>query len=387
MANKKITGRKARKKVVRRSDRSSPFNRFIKSNKSIKNMSFSAEEVDNVSKDIDYLIKEGRKYCSDTNFDSYSTTINFDPAFAAYLLERCSYVRQRRIKNNKIKRFVRDIYNDNWRSISIINISVIKDEDGNDVPYLINGQHRAKAVIEIGQPIEVTISIVFRDNFDEVNEDYKAIDNTPGRSNNDRNRADGLHLKYNIPETYIACISNAIVHIISGFDKDLVRYARMDHSIRSRAIEDYIDDGLKYLKCIKGSDIYQKIKIAPIMSVGMITFCHKPRKANEFWSIVARGNDHANHPAMKLREFIILSNNRDRNGNKKNVSFAEYSRIVAYCWNKFINRLDIENTSFIVNINDAIRIDGCVNYSGIYTHMPYGFFFDKSWKMPKKVIK
>lgn len=288
-----------------------------------------------------------------------SESIFLTPQLATEFVENECFPDQRRISQNKLDRFAADIEADRF-SPSVMEMACSPGER-----WLIDGQHRCRAVVMTGKPIWVTMVHLRCRNIEEAGHLYGDKDNVPPRSKKDVYIAEGIDKWFGKKKGKMRAVDGAVRMIVQGFapfGPITIRASVILGSSRVRVIlaQQWFPTGVEYLNAVwDAGDKILKDRLCkpPAIAIGMIAFRYRKAEAGEFWPAVA-ANDRLMRgtPEHALVKFL---HENDITGN----DYPIYARAVASAWNARFDRRTLHNVRKPADAKDPIKIAG-TDYTG-----------------------
>ncbi|HWX75987.1 MAG TPA: hypothetical protein VNY32_00840, partial [Candidatus Acidoferrales bacterium] len=176
--------------------------------------------------------------------------------------------------------------------------------------YLIDGQHRLKAVSYYGKPVKMLIMIKKATSTKQIEEWYASIDQGLRRTAYDAIRAQGLSSDLGINDTQAGRVSGAVRLIASGFidmtagvgkDKHVrMRGARSNARV-SELLREWASEAKRYFELVHGGETANMHLFlrAPVIACALLTIRHSPEKARDFWYEMARDDGLRAHDPRK----------------------------------------------------------------------------------------
>lgn len=270
-----------------------------------------------------------------------STQQEVSPQLAQDYLDKCVYLRQRNIRTQVVDRYASAMTEGMWMPDKEIKMVYFQGRR-----YLVNGQHRLRAVIQSNTPQSFVISTWMADNQTDLDDIYSTEDTGSSRHFGDIARSQGLDSDTGLSITDLNSAKAAIQFIKHGFTRtsgkptldsmimvDLVRETYSD------AIHAYLDiaDGCN------GTGFRRKMLRAPIFAVALVTLTESASSLGServlgFWTGLAEDDGlRAGDPRKVAREHLVsttLGSSRSRD----TMTTANYTaRYIANCFNAWIS--------------------------------------------------
>jgi hypothetical protein len=215
--------------------------------------------------------------------------------------------------------------------------------------YLIDGQHRLKAISLYSRPVKMPVMRRAARSMKQIQEWYSSIDQGLRRTAHDAIRAQGLSGELGINDTYASRLSGAVRLIASGFldmtagtgkDKNVrVRGARSNAFV-SELLRRWAPEARAYFELVHGGEstnmhLFQR---APVIACGLLTIRYAPEKAQEFWSGMAQDDGlRAHDPRKRFLNWL-------RNG--KRMGPGKAARGFAVAWRAFLEDKELQLIRF-----------------------------------------
>lgn len=228
--------------------------------------------------------------------------------------------------------------------------------------FVSNGQHTMLAIIEYGQPVQVTVR-----RSSGTSDELKVImtvghDKGIARTTHDSFVFYGADNDPDIVSSHINKMAAAI------------RFAKRNFGVTAHAVgrvsDIYIIETLpawkpEYLKLRDAimpctSDMRNSIMRSDALSVALLTFYFQPQKAHEFWSGVASGaNLDKYDPRLRANQYLVAA--RYNPNRHKSEGGNVTSRKIIYAWNRFFEGSELVRLP-------GIDAKGIVSISGTGTY-------------------
>lgn len=200
--------------------------------------------------------------------------------------------------------------------------------------FLVDGQHRLRAIIKTGIPTDLTVMWESAETMDDVAKSYRNIDVGLIRTVVDRLGTDAGIKGLGLSGSQLTSIAGAYRVLSDGFVTSKPRHD--DPNTRSieariRAIHRWADQGYMYFKSVQGATamLAHRFMLAPVCAVGLVTMKYQEDRAVDFWTSVARNDQlKARSPEQKLIEYLLSPASHGGQSN-------EIARKVATCWNAY----------------------------------------------------
>lgn len=259
------------------------------------------------------------------------------PAIAADWLENHNFERQRKSSKphvDYLTKCMTDGTFDGGETIRLVRW------DGNFV--VVNGQHRLRAILAFGRPVEIVVVITDVPGVQEAAQIYARIDRGRGRSLADVLRAFADYSDHGLTQTQAALISAGAVLIENQFSDAAMRASIYDSRSADHRHElaiAYSREGVRFLNTIAGGDslVCRMLTRRVVLAVALLTFGSERClvKAEEFWRGAAHDDGLAkDDPRKQLLRFL------QKMTNARVSEQQTLLRGVVCCWNAFFeNRM------------------------------------------------
>ena len=226
--------------------------------------------------------------------------------------------------------------------------------------YLIDGQHRLKAVTFYGKPVKMLVMIKKATSMKQIEEWYSSIDQGLRRTAHDAIRAQGLPGELEISETHAGRLSGAVRLIASEFidmtagvgkDKHIRMRGARSNTLLSELMRMWAPEAKTYFDLVHGGEaanMYLFLR-APVIACALLTIRHMPEKAREFWSGMARDDGLRAHDPRK--RFLLWL------GKGKRVRPGTAARGFAVAWRAFLEGRELQLIR-IVDQSKPVEIEG-----------------------------
>lgn len=279
---------------------------------------------------------------------SYMETILMTPTLATEWLATLTLDRQRNINVARIADYAADIKAGKWRT-SIIEVRILQGKR-----YLVNGQHRLRAVINAGIPVYFDVITRIVDTERDLYADYAVIDRQLPRSTRQIIRAVNLASDLGMTEQQAGRLTAAMLPIASGFTAS---YARHDQARtvngRMELARAWNQEAIHAFATIGEGDKprIRTLYTVPVFSVALVTFRFQPEKAEIFWQKVATMvNLTEDDPAYTLAEYLMRIKVHNR-------IYANIWKACARTWNAYFTNRSLRYLKMLEG-NDPIEING-----------------------------
>jgi hypothetical protein len=177
--------------------------------------------------------------------------------------------------------------------------------------YLIDGQHRLKAVYLYGKPVSMPILEIPANDLDEVKQLYGNIDQGLKRSATDAIRAMGLSDQFGLPERRVQRMSGALRAIATRFTDTTAGASRGDarrqraltrsNAVNTTLLRAWEKEIHRYYEIVEGGEpsIVAMFERAAVLGCALLTIRYAPEDAIEFWGGSARDDGLSAHDPRK----------------------------------------------------------------------------------------
>lgn len=186
-----------------------------------------------------------------------------------------------------------------------------------DASYLIDGQHRLKAISLFGKSVTMPVLRRKAASMKEVREWYSSIDQGLRRTARDAIRAQGISAEIDLSERHAGRLSGAVKLIATGFSditsKNAARKGGVEvQQARSNAavsdlIREWAPEARTYFGLVQNGEPTNAYLFdrASVVACGLLTIRYVPDKASEFWREIARDSGLlANDPRKRFLVFL-----------------------------------------------------------------------------------
>lgn len=250
-----------------------------------------------------------------------------EPGHAAFLLATMPYARQRSIRRGHVAALVRAIRRGELVPSSLA-VAVLPDGRR----LLLDGQHRLKACVESGVPIQTIVVEYPCADEAEVNRLYAGFDRGAIRTMPEALTALGAGSYPALSARDVRILATVAEPILIGFQPRTPGHTPVLRSPATRAafIEDWAGVAATYSEqCLAGAARNQRDYLwrAAVASVALVTVRYRPEAAIPFWRSIATNDGLAKGTPAHALHYILWT--KAPNG----VGMPTYSRLVAACWN------------------------------------------------------
>jgi hypothetical protein len=215
--------------------------------------------------------------------------------------------------------------------------------------YLVDGQHRLKAISLFSKPVKMPVMRKAAASMKEIQEWYASIDQGLRRTAHDAIRAQGLSTELGISDTQAGRLSGAVRLIASEFidmtagvgkDKHVRMRGARSNALVSELLRAWSSEAKTYFDLVHGGEpanMYLFLR-APVIACGLLTIRHLPEKAKEFWSGMARDDGLRARDSRKRFLNWLRSGKRIRPGN--------VARGFAVAWRAFLEDKELQLIRF-----------------------------------------
>lgn len=223
-------------------------------------------------------------------------TVMMPPGIAKRILEELNFVGQRKINEARVIKHRRRIESGLWRGSFPITFAVLPSGS----MLLIDGQHRTKAIVEIGAPQPVTVIFAKVGTEAEARRLYAGFDEPDSkRTSGEVIDAVGLSGQVGLPRAFTSRLYNALpilrngLEVATGSEIEPEKYVSLfSTDSRLAEITAWRNEAEKYLECVQKTTgrVRAKLQSAGCMAVALYTFRHQPAKAHQFWNGLAEND-------------------------------------------------------------------------------------------------
>lgn len=262
------------------------------------------------------------------------------PEEARQMLAMWPYAGQRPLDMTRVKLYVQTMKNNQFYSMSDLEVAHAPDENGLVRGHLINGQHRLNAVIEADMQILFAIKHIRCEDMKEVGERYSVIDIQKIRTLTDGVRSLDLHTQWLVPSNDARALLHATQFLNVGFRK--TKRASMLYEKREIA-EPYAFPLRVFLGYVAGGvrQIVKQLKRQAPLAVAMVTVrearqVYGDEVVRDFWHGIAQDNGLVVGDPRKaaVRHLYDIG---QQNAKKVRSDDSEYTaRLIAVCFNHWV---------------------------------------------------
>lgn len=292
------------------------------------------------------------------------------PAIAAKMIADYEYKGQRNFRPFLVTRLARQMVLARWK------FSPIKLAHMDDKTFLVDGQHRLRAIVASGtSQMFCVMHSNCKNNF-EVAEEYNSCGTVVGaRTNTDSLRASGIADRLNIGSNAFSKLTAAVNIILTEFSPRPTRFlVARDDQEQAQVMEEYQEAMALYLDSIVGAGpaISKPLRWAGFLAAALIIFETDKQKADVFFR--AFSHNPSQYPATRELELFILPLTGGKGGTS--VSQLHIARAVASAWNRFYTKPLQPIRRFEIQDADApIRVAGSSYYTGTQNVDPLALTF------------
>lgn len=197
----------------------------------------------------------------------------------------------------------------------------------NGTEYLIDGQHRLKAITLHNQPIKMPVLKRIAKSMRQVQDWYSSIDQGLRRTARDAIRAQNIPQELDISERHAGRLSGAVKLIATGFSDVTAKNATLSGAtlnkaarVRARSnaavselLRAWAVEGRTYFNLLHGGEptnmyLFER---APVIACGLLTIRYVPERAVEFWQGIAR-DDGLSKDDPRKRFLVFLRDKKER---------------------------------------------------------------------------
>lgn len=280
--------------------------------------------------------------------DVETTAISVTPSGAEAMLLANRFEGQRAIKVPRVKVYESMMRGGEWMPGTVIKVAIVKGEDPQKSLYLLNGQHRLRAIVDSQTTQTCVIAWIKCDSLDDVRRLYVVEDDYSKRTNRDVVTALALPEKTGISKTMLSVSMGALRFIAANFNHDAPEYWSTADSLKLQ--KEYQEAIFWYDTILAGipRHIQSAMKRAAVMSVALVTIKYSDLVYNSqtdgntvhaFWSGIA-DNDGLKQgdPRQKALEHLLRVRmpTRARHGTTKHESAPLHARTIANYFNAWV---------------------------------------------------
>lgn len=214
------------------------------------------------------------------------------PGIAQRIIDELNFPRQRPIDKTRVASRLLLIRSGHWSSAFPITFARLPD----GTLWLIDGQHRLKAIAEHQVSMPVRIIIHDASNDAQVTALFTGFDRIDSvRTTEQMLNAANLSGRVKLSKQVTTALYRAVPLLMLGLQSLKGRWSD-EESVAARQVEAKMDEVLEwqkeasaYERDISNADLYIKRKLlgAGCMAVALYTYRYQPERAREFWSGVA----------------------------------------------------------------------------------------------------
>lgn len=290
------------------------------------------------------------------DFDPDATGVQFEtmkvtitPQRAEDILTRFMFHLQRTKRPRDIKKYARSMSNGEWQSGGDIHVAVVEGKS-----YLINGQHRMSAIVLSGVTLTFNAVVYHCDDEKQAIRLYYVLDVPIVRGNAVAFDVTGIAEQVGVSKSMISKAASAL-RIIEG------KFGSNPFALTTDETLDLLcqwkSEIALWSSTVGSSRTARHASVAPVMSVGLITFRHTPQKAIEFWRCVGRMTDLTEGTPEYLLAQFINGDEGVRQGVVK-TGAPMYCRKVANAWNSYYAGISKKQQLRILDPSRPIVIAG-----------------------------
>jgi hypothetical protein len=266
------------------------------------------------------------------------------PEMANEWLTQCPFERQRNLRDHHVLLLALEMENGSFIPHSSI---VFAELDGKR--YLIDGQHRLRAIALYGRPVSMPVLELKASSHREIEEWYSSIDQGLKRTAVDAIRAQGLAKEIGgISDRQAGRLSGAVRQIASGFidttkgvgiaKGNQVRAARSNAFV-SRLMREWADEGRRYFAMLQGGEKANMhlLERAPVIACALLTIRYRSGDAEKFWPEMA-DDDGLSRSDPRKRFLMWLRENKEKPANT--------ARAFSMAWRAFLEGNELKLIRF-----------------------------------------
>lgn len=264
---------------------------------------------------------------------------------------------QRKLRDHHVYRLAVDMESGNFVPHNAITFARVDSQ-----LYLVDGQHRLKAVELYGKPVEMSVLEISANSLQDVRAMYGNIDQGLKRTNGDAIRAAGLPEEFGLPGTYLQRASAALRTISTAFidptggisvsDNRRRRSATRSNAINAMLVRHWQKEICLYHDITSNSDpdIRRLFLRAPVLACAFLTLRYRPEKAKEFWEEASKDDSLGMYDPRK--KFVNWIRERTK-GEKSGYIARGFSRF----WQKFLEGGEVRQYS-TPDMRSHLKIEG-----------------------------
>lgn len=272
-------------------------------------------------------------------YPTRATIENVSPAKAKMWLDE-NYNHNRPVRPLRVDFYAEEMLRGKWQPTNPIAFAYVPQRKER---ILINGQHTLHAVLKANQTLKsypILQYTVERDG--EIADLYAHFDIGSTRSYSDSLEAYGIPDKTGLTKTNLNKLSSGIKWMLKGFPKAGSPDKRelMSHDDLIDHLYNWLDEFKLLERTISPcqNSIRNKIFLRSVLPIGLLTLRHQEEQAIRFWRQVAQTDMlPKNDPRLALNKALIKMGQSGGGANPHPNAYrpGDFSRVVAYSWNKF----------------------------------------------------
>jgi hypothetical protein len=280
------------------------------------------------------------------------------PQIADRILTRNLWDRQRPERPGYVNSYAQTMKNGRWEPLSVIRFAVFEGSE-----YLVDGQHRLRAVSSSGTSHQFVVIRQHVSHHDEVARVYSSVDRGLSRTSFDMLHALGVDDLFGWTQTQTNMIGSAILYIQSEFKRNAKGLKLSGQELAEKILE-YSEAAQQYVELyqVANTVISDGLRRRGTASVGLITL-HQSRKEYgqkpfDFWDGVARDDSLKQGDPRKLAVEHIKISKVAGGASRKSAFSTHYSaRYIAQCFNAYIEDRQISKT-YVRGEESPMKIKG-----------------------------
>jgi len=269
--------------------------------------------------------------------------VDISPELAQRWVDEAPFEQQRRLREHHVLLLAQEMESRSFIPHSSI---VFAEYGGKD--YLIDGQHRLKAIWLYGKPVKMPTLRLHARSMREIQEWYASIDQGLKRTAGDAIRAQGLAQEIRVSDRQAGRLSAAVRQIATGFVDTTagvgmtrgkeVRAARSNAFV-SRLMRDWAPEGRLYFDLLHGGEHANMylLERAAVVACGLLVLRYLPEKASEFWREIAR-DDRLSRDDPRKRFLVWLRVKKEKPANT--------ARAFSVAWRTYLDGNDLKLIRF-----------------------------------------
>ena len=280
------------------------------------------------------------------------------PEKAQIMLDEWKYTRQRAVNHGMINYYATQMANGEFLPHTDIAVAWVTNGDGKPHGYLVDGQHRLRAVVRSGIPHDFVLRQFDCASMDQVDSLYGFTDIGKARNINDMLRAQGKMEAYGLGKENLSAVSAAVTLIAADFG-NRNKYT-LTPTRRMEMIEQYAPAACQFLSAFGQSKTFRLIvRNSGSLAVALATFdeaalIYGEAKVANFWSgISANDGLRKGDPRKVVVDYVFIRASTLRRSEPAH----KVARYVANCWNAWVTNREL-TVSRVADATAPILIRG-----------------------------